>query len=59
MRPVIKCMENEQNRMFIMELVLHCADISNPIKPFHMCAKWADLIVEEFCLQVGGCDFGC
>jgi hypothetical protein len=34
-----------------MELVLHCSDISNPFKPFTLCAKWADLVVEEFCLQ--------
>jgi len=34
-----------------MELVLHCSDISNPFKPFNICAKWADLVVEEFCLQ--------
>jgi hypothetical protein len=38
--------------MFIMELVLHCSDISNPYKPFDVCAKWADLVVEEFCQQV-------
>ncbi|RYH32744.1 hypothetical protein EON65_00150 [archaeon] len=35
-----------------MELVLHCSDISNPFKPFALCAKWADLVVEEFCQQV-------
>jgi hypothetical protein len=34
-----------------MELVLHCSDISNPFKPFSQCAAWADLVVEEFCLQ--------
>ena len=34
-----------------MELVLHCSDISTPYKPFAICAKWADLVVEEFCPQ--------
>lgn len=34
-----------------MELVLHCSDISNPFKPYDLCAKWADLVVEEFCQQ--------
>eukprot|EP01034_Spumella_vulgaris_P030245 gene30245-37425_t len=47
----IACMKDNKNRMFIMELVLHCSDISNPIKPFEMCLKWADLVIEEFCLQ--------
>ena len=39
------------SRFFVMELVLHCADISNPYKPFNICAQWADLVVEEFCKQ--------
>lgn len=47
----IDCFRDEKNRLFIMELVLHCSDISNPFKPFKICAKWADLVVEEFCLQ--------
>lgn len=42
--------ENEQ-RLFLMEIFLHCADISNPCKPFDLCAKWADLVVFEFCAQ--------
>ncbi len=50
-KPEIECMKDEKNRMFIMELVLHCSDISNPFKPYALCAKWADLVVEEFCLQ--------
>ncbi len=47
----IDCLRDEKNRLFIMELVLHCSDISNPFKPFDICAAWADLVVEEFCLQ--------
>lgn len=45
------CMRDEKNRLFIMELVLHCSDISNPYKPFRICAKWAELVVEEFWRQ--------
>jgi cAMP-specific phosphodiesterase 4 len=30
---------------------LHCSDISNPFKPYELCAKWADLVVEEFFQQ--------
>ena len=47
----IDCMKDEKNRLFIMELVLHCSDISNPFKPFAVCEAWALLVVEEFCLQ--------
>lgn len=42
----IDCMTDDKNRIFIMELVLHCSDISNPFKPYKLCAKWADLVVE-------------
>jgi hypothetical protein len=47
----IDCLKDEKNRLFIMELILHCADISNPFKNFQICSQWAELIVEEFCLQ--------
>lgn len=47
----VVCLNDDKNRSFVMELVLHCSDISNPFKPFAICAKWADLVVEEFCLQ--------
>ena len=51
-KDVIDCFREDKNRLFIMELVLHCSDISNPFKPYELCAKWADLVVEEFCQQV-------
>eukprot|EP01038_Epipyxis_sp_PR26KG_P015310 gene15310-20632_t len=47
----IECFKEDKNRSFIMELILHVSDISNPYKPFNICAKWADLVVEEFCTQ--------
>lgn len=50
-RSDIECLHDDKNRMLMMELILHCSDISNPYKPFDICAKWADLVVEEFCLQ--------
>ena len=34
-----------------MEICLHCADISNPYKPFKICSQWAELIVEELARQ--------
>lgn len=47
----IDCFREDKHRLFVMELVLHCSDISNPFKPYDLCAKWADLVVEEFCQQ--------
>lgn len=48
---VAECFSEKDNRMFIMELYLHAADISNPIRPFSLCQKWADLVVQEFFAQ--------
>ena len=39
------------NRSFIIEVFLHAADISNPVKTFDICKKWADRVCEEFFLQ--------
>lgn len=41
----------DKDRLFLMEICLHCADISNPYKPFKICSRWADLVVEEFASQ--------
>jgi len=40
-----------EQRLFMMELLLHCSDISNPYKPFEICRAWSDLVVSEFCAQ--------
>ena len=50
-KDTIESFNDDSNRLFVLELVLHCSDISNPYKPFKICAKWADLVVEEFSLQ--------
>jgi len=34
-----------------MDLLIHCADISNPTKKFDIYYKWAELVVEEFFQQ--------
>lgn len=51
-RDTMECLADNNNRLLVMELIIHCADISNPYKPFDICAKWADLVVEEFFSQV-------
>ena len=47
----VECLGEEKDRLFLMEICLHCADISNPYKPFKICARWAELVVEEFARQ--------
>jgi len=49
--PTMRCMAEDKNRTFIMELVLHCADVSNPFRPAQLSFKWADKVTEEFCAQ--------
>jgi hypothetical protein len=36
----------------IAEFLVHCADVSNPCKPWAVCRPWADRIVREFFEQV-------
>merc|ERR1712039_962892 len=33
------------------ELFLHLADVSNPLKPFHICKAWAWRVLDEFFAQ--------
>ena len=35
----------------LLEVLLHAADISNPIKPWPVYEKWANLVMEEFFQQ--------
>merc|ERR1712167_242013 len=36
------------NKDFIMEILLHAADISNPSKSFRIYGKWVDCVMNEF-----------
>mmetsp|Transcript_32529 Transcript_32529/g.62490 ORF Transcript_32529/g.62490 Transcript_32529/m.62490 type:complete len:1018 (+) Transcript_32529:392-3445(+) len=38
-------------RVFILNLIMHSADISNPVKPFHVYEKWARAVLDEFFRQ--------
>jgi len=42
--------ENGQSMTFL-QLFLHLADVSNPLKPFHICEAWADRVLDEFFAQ--------
>merc|ERR1712232_1354135 len=40
-----------ENAWFVMQLLLHLADISNPAKPDNLFVQWADRCLDEFFLQ--------
>jgi len=35
----------------VMNALLHCADISNPMKPWELCHRYADMVLDEFFAQ--------
>ena len=41
-----------QDQMFLCRLLVHSADLSNPVRPFHITQAWARRISAEFNLQV-------
>jgi hypothetical protein len=38
----------QKNSLLWLELFLHFADVSNPLKPFNVCLKWAWRVLDEF-----------
>ena len=43
--------ETPEDRQFLMNCILHSADISNAVKPFGVYTKWANCVLEEFFSQ--------
>ncbi|KAJ8600007.1 hypothetical protein CTAYLR_001846 [Chrysophaeum taylorii] len=46
-----KYLEEPEDRKFLCDVLLHCADVSNPSRPWEICKKWSDRVVEEFFRQ--------
>jgi GAF domain-containing protein len=45
--------DDEKDRMLLATIMLHCADLSNPVLPeFKVVEKWAIMVCEEFTNQV-------
>eukprot|EP00451_Oxyrrhis_marina_P009607 CAMPEP_0204318202 /NCGR_PEP_ID=MMETSP0469-20131031/6400_1 /ASSEMBLY_ACC=CAM_ASM_000384 /TAXON_ID=2969 /ORGANISM="Oxyrrhis marina" /LENGTH=843 /DNA_ID=CAMNT_0051299231 /DNA_START=38 /DNA_END=2569 /DNA_ORIENTATION=- len=40
-----------QDNLMILQMALHTADVSNPLKPFDICHAWADRVLAEFFQQ--------
>jgi hypothetical protein len=41
-------LENEKDKLMIMKLSFHLADISNAAKKWEICKDWTDLLYVEF-----------
>jgi GAF domain-containing protein len=41
----------KDDRLLLRDLLVHSGDLANPILPFHMYSRWADLIFEELHAQ--------
>lgn len=44
-------LESYQNRMTVLQNMLHCADLSNTTKPLDIYRAWTDRLMEEFFCQ--------
>jgi len=40
--------DNREHRALLLEIILKCADISNPTRPHRIAAYWSQMIQEEF-----------
>merc|ERR1719433_180824 len=50
-KEALDCYRQPETQKLIVKLILHYADVSNPMKPFRICRIWAWKITEEFFLQ--------
>jgi hypothetical protein len=44
-------MRRPEDRHFILQIALKCADISNPCRPWDVSRKWSQKVCEEFFRQ--------
>lgn len=44
-------MKRAEDRHFILQIALKCADISNPCRPWDVSRKWSHKVCEEFFRQ--------
>lgn len=49
--PVPNCLSDPNNRLLLLETMLHAADLSNPLKPKAVYKKWVDRVTDEFFSQ--------
>ncbi|QDZ20467.1 3',5'-cyclic-nucleotide phosphodiesterase [Chloropicon primus] len=51
-KTMYECCANRNLRNQIVSMIVHCADISNPVKPWFIAKRFADSVAEEFRKQV-------
>ncbi|XP_070990410.1 3',5'-cyclic-AMP phosphodiesterase 4D-like [Oncorhynchus clarkii lewisi] len=44
-------LDNYNDRLQVLQNIVHCADLSNPTKPLQLYRQWTDRIMEEFFSQ--------
>lgn len=44
-------MAQSDDRHFILQIALKCADISNPVRPWSTCKVWSHRVCDEFFQQ--------
>jgi hypothetical protein len=50
-KDVVECFRVPDTRSLLRKVILHTADISNPMKPYRICRVWAWKILEEMFVQ--------
>lgn len=50
-REAVEVFRQADTKKLLRNLFLHASDISNPFRPFEVCKKWAEKVLEEFFLQ--------
>jgi hypothetical protein len=46
-----ECKDSDDDRVRAMMMMMHAADISNPSRPWYLCSRWADYVLQEFFTQ--------
>jgi hypothetical protein len=43
--------KDEEDRLMVMEMMMHASDIGNPSRPWKLCYEWANKVMNEFFAQ--------
>eukprot|EP00890_Picochlorum_soloecismus_P003868 jgi/Picsp_1/4482/NSC_06703-R1_3 5 -cyclic nucleotide phosphodiesterase family protein len=43
--------QSQEDRLLLLSMILHAADISNPVRPINIASKWANMVTREFFAQ--------
>lgn len=49
----VELLNSSENQQILRRMLIKCADISNPLRPKHLCSDWAYRIANEYFSQVG------